>query len=160
MTGMPGMQGLIDSRIREHMNAMAEQTALLQALLNQMASDPAQLCIGDSTSRLALTKDFPYEGATRAIIGRTPQAGNGINGAASGLLFDYEPNRLGGIIVNKSAANGVTLVLSGSQNSAAGQVWLAPNGGTWNFLLSGIVWCGSVFAVADSGNLSLASTSV
>lgn len=157
---VPGMAGLVASRIDQHLAAMAEQTAILEALLNQMASDPAQVALADTNNRLAMTKNFPYEGATRAIVGRTPQSGAAVNGSASGLLFDLNVNRMGGIIVNKAAAVGATLFLGAVNSAAVGQVWLAPNGGTWNFQLSGLCWCGSVFAVADSANLSLASAEV
>lgn len=155
---VPGMAGLVANRIDQHMAAMQEQTLLLQAILNQTAGDPAQLALTDGAPGLALTKNFPYEGATRAILTRTPQAPHGVSGA-NGLLFDADSNRIGGQLVNKASA-GLTLFLSDQARSATGTLWLAPNGGSWDFRLSGAVWCGNVFGVADTGNVNIAGASL
>lgn len=153
---MKGAQPLVD----QHLSSMAQLEILLAQLIAEQASDPALLGVGDmDVGRQAITKEFPYPGARRALVQRTGEGPN-VPAAGSGLIFTANPNRLGGSIVNKTAAQGVTLVLSDQNRIGAPTVWLPPNGGQWNFLLSGLVWCGNVFAVPDSGNLSLSGASI
>lgn len=128
----------------------------LELILNQLAASPDTLALTDGSPGQAQTKDFPFPGAKRAIVKRQPVAPQAIP-AGSGLLFAENVNRLGGIVVNKAAATGLTLVLADGNDSAPGTLWLAGNGGTWDFRLSGMVWCGNVFAVPDAGNVSVAA---
>jgi hypothetical protein len=131
---------------------MAELERLLAELIAQTAGQTAMLSISDDNPT-EISKDFPYGGAVRVLLRRTPQAIQQQAGT-QGLILASNPNRIGGQLVNK-AANGVTLFLAAFANPAAGQVWLPPNGGTWNLRLSQMLWCGNVFAVADTGNLSI-----
>lgn len=155
--GIPNM-GRAQGQIDQHLSSLAEIERVLLLILNEGRSDPALLAIGDVSMDLTVTKEFPYPGATRVIVPRTGEGAN-VPLAGSGLIFTSNPNRLGGSIVNKAAA-GVTLILSDQARTGAPSVWVGPNGGSWDFRLSGFVWCGNVFAVPDSGNLSLAGASV
>lgn len=155
---MNAFMGKAGPLVDQHLSSMAEVEKLLGLIFNEGRSDPAVLCVGDVSMDLTVTKEFPYPGATRVIIPRTGE-GPAVPATGSGLIFTANVNRLGGAIVNKAAA-GATLVLSDQNRTGAPSIWLAGNGGSWDFRLSGMTWCGNVFAVPDSGNLSLVGASV
>jgi hypothetical protein len=142
----------VQRQVDQHLASMAQVEQLLSEVIAQLAASPAMMSVSDDNPREVTTKDFPFMGATRVLLARTPQAPQQVT-TAQGLIFASNANRVGGAIVNK-AASGVTLYLGTQAGAATGQIWLAPNG-SWDFLLSGLVWCGNVFAVADAGNVSI-----
>lgn len=100
--------------------------------------------------------DSPVRGKTRLSISDRRVTGNDgltLTAAAAALLVVPElPGRLGGSIVN-SGANPVTLYLSapGRAQTGVGALWLAANGGSWDFRLGNVLWCGPVSAISALG---------
>jgi hypothetical protein len=73
-------------------------------------------------------------------------------------VLESNNRRLGGTIVNKGA-NNIRLILAppltaGSQQGL-GEIWLRALGGSWDFLLGSLLWCGSVCAIAESAESTL-----
>lgn len=154
------MEGLSMARQAQASLVMVEAT--LERILNELKSDPAVLCITDGSPPEVITKDFPFPGSTRAIVRRST-IGPNVPVAGSGLLWEDNANRLGGIVTNKAAA-GVTLFLADGPRIGAGSVYLpavaAGMAYSWNFLLGALVWCGNVWAVPDSGAVNVAGATV
>lgn len=142
--------------------SLARLELLLELLLQQFEGDPALVCVvDDEAPPQVISKDFPYEGATRAIVQRTPLAPpSQVPPASAGsvLLFDVNVNRLGGMIVNKSTV-GLTLVFGREYRAGMGMIWLAPNG-SWDFKLGNLLWCGHVLGIPDSLAVSVAGVEV
>lgn len=151
------MPANLQTNLDLHHATMAQVEAYLCSILHELAAQPTLMAYTDGTvPGQVVTKDFPFEGAKRAIVKRSATALNvPFPAAATGLLLPDNANRLGGSVVNKSAS-GVTIYLGQNANPGTGSLWLAPNGGSWDFRVSNTVWCGNVFAVADAGNLILA----
>lgn len=155
--GIPGTNGYA-GMIDQHLALIGENNDLLAAIVGALDARPDMLAITDDGPTL-VSKDFPYEGAVRAVVRRTATGANQPAAGVPGLLFGTNVNRLGGSVVNKGAA-GVTLYLASGALAGSGTVWLSPNGGAWDFKLSDAVWCGNVYAVADSGNVNVAAAEV
>ncbi|HEX6461110.1 MAG TPA: hypothetical protein VF032_19495 [Thermoleophilaceae bacterium] len=132
-------------------------TRRLDALLLQERTTIEQLCISDIEAQEQCMENFPLRGAKRYIVRRT---GNGESVALVAntptLLVPPNENRLGGIIV-VSGAGAVTLALTRDVLEPGGgtpltvgvpQLFLAANGGSWDFKLSDLLWCGSITAIA------------
>jgi hypothetical protein len=145
-----------DANMAEMCAEIRAMASLLQRLLTQERAEIPQLCVTDREPAQAEMHDWPVPRARRLIVRR---AGNGttINLAAGAatLLVDGNEARLGGSIV-VSGAGAVTLVLSKDLAGTDGkplavgapQLFLAASGGSWDFRLSGLLWCGSVTAIA------------
>jgi hypothetical protein len=135
---------------------MRANSELLARLLTQERAEIPQLCVTDREPAQAELRNWPAPHARRLIVRR---AGNGTTAnLAAGvptLLVDGNEARLGGAIV-VSGAGAVTLALSKDLAGLDGkplavgspQLFLAANGGSWDFRLSGLLWCGSVTAIA------------
>lgn len=67
--------------------------------------------------------------------------------AASELLVAANPARLGLEVVNTHATNWVYLGLGETAVASSG-IALAPNGGSWDGTVSGVLWRGLVNAIA------------
>ena len=111
---------------------------------------------GDQIPQYAQTS-FP--GLTRSVIPRTPvpPANSGMVTTGALLLYDNSVNRFGGQIVN-GGVNPVVLLLgalgdnsAGAQSAIVGSIFLAANGGAWNFKLSDGIWGGSVWGISLTG---------
>jgi hypothetical protein len=63
-------------------------------------------------------------------------------------------DRLGIEVIN-NGASAVRLALGEAATKKHG-LWLAPNGGTWNGQLSAALWVGSIFAICDTGETTVA----
>lgn len=149
----------LQAQVDMHQQSMMAVIDLLDALRHEMASDPGLLAPSDgAVPAQAISKDFPFPGATRVIVKRTP-IGPNPPAAGTGLLWEDNVNRLGGTVVNKATA-GLTLYLSDQVRPGTGTIWLAPNGGSWDFRLSNVVWCGNVYAVADTGAVNVAGATL
>lgn len=136
---------------------LARQTAILAATLSQERASIIELAAGDMQHRERMLEDFPAPGSKRLLVHRT---GNGNDVAAvptTGVLaLQGNTARLGGTIVN-SGANAVILYLCGAGVATPGApaIWLAANGGSWDFRLGNVLWCGNVTAVAQVGASTL-----
>jgi hypothetical protein len=95
---------------------------------------------------------FPYAPAKASVIHSAP-ADSTIKEASVPLLA-ANPLRLGMEIVN-NGAKAVRLALGEAATQKHG-LWLVSSGGTWNGQLSGALWLGSVAAICDSGETTVA----
>lgn len=132
---------------------LGAQTQLLHALLAESRSDLLEIAVADVQQRELVLDQFPVPGSKRAIVFRT---GNGTDNLAvpttGVLVLPDNASRLGGTIVN-SATNPVILYLCATGKATPGvpAIWLAANGGSWDFRLGNVIWGGSVSAVAQIG---------
>lgn len=84
----------------------------------------------------------------------TTQAADVTVKEASVQLLAANAGRRGLEVIN-NGAKAVRLSL-GTAAVAKQGLWLAPGGGTWNGQLSGALWIGSVFAICDVGETTVA----
>jgi hypothetical protein len=134
----------------------------MDLILEALDTRVEELCIVDGNVEPGLQKDFPVKGAQRWIINRTPDGRN--MPLASGektLILPFNVNRLGGTIVN-SGERPVTLYLASLAGLGAGTatIVLEANGGSWDFRLGNLFWCGNIVAIANGGNSELSIAEV
>lgn len=123
----------------------------LADLIAETAAGADLILVSPAAQAPYLVKDFPFDGARRGLVRRESNGpANTIVTVAGVLLYDADVNRLGGILRNTDAVNGITLWLAERAQGARGSVWLAPNG-SWDFKLGELLWGGAVFAVAAAG---------
>lgn len=100
--------------------------------------------------------DSPVPGKARMAISDRRASGNDglsiVAAAPAVLVVQALPGRLGGSIVN-SGSNPVTLYLCEPNRAATGvaALWLASNGGAWDFRLGNAMWGGAVSAISTLG---------
>jgi len=136
---------------------LGKQTELLQALLGKERTDVLEVAVADSLHREMVLERFPVAGAKRVIANRTTTGNDNLLVPTTGVeVVGANSARLGGSIVN-SGANNVILYLArgGLAAPGAGAIWLVANGGSWDFRLGNLLWCGSVSAVAQVAASSL-----
>lgn len=142
-------------------SGLAETHRLLRELVREDRARIEQLCVTDREPAQAAMENFPTAGVRRLIV-RRAGAGGLYNIAAGTPTPVLAPNeaRLGGQ-VTVSGAGAVVLYLAGDLLTPGGanplgagapQLWLAGNGGSWDLRLGGLLWCGSVIAVAAAGS--------
>lgn len=134
-------------------------TGLLAKLNRDDRAELAQLCITDREPAQQRLANFPVNGVHRFIVRRTGQGGTFACPTTTPVLVATATEaRLGGSIVN-SGAGAVTLILTSDivepgtttpLSVGVPQIWLAANGGAWDFLNSGTVWGGNVVAYATT----------
>lgn len=133
------------------------QTGLLAAILAEMRSDTLDVGVADYAYRQMVLDNFPVAGAKRVLVRRT---GNGADTfpvpTTGALVLPDNAGRLGGTIVN-SGANPVILYLcdGGAARPGSPAIYLAANGGSWDFKLGNLLWCGNVSAVAQTAASTL-----
>jgi hypothetical protein len=141
---------------REPSHELLETNHLLRRLIQTQRTDIKQLCLTDHEPAQMVMENFPVPGSKRLIVRRTGNGGTyapGTTAANATLLADANDSRLAGQICVVGAA-AVTLYLCElgpvQQGEAQGfpQINLLASGGSWDFRLSGVVWCGHVVAVA------------
>lgn len=142
---------------------MAEHTPLLASILAELRSGTLEVGAGDIKFRQMILDQFPVAGCKRLLAYRT---GNGTDAAAvatatyaapiNGLVLPANEARLGGAIVN-TGANPVNLYLTDRPVPVVGvpALQIQGTGGSWDFRLGGLLWCGHVSAVAVTGSSSL-----
>jgi hypothetical protein len=121
---------------------IAEYNRLLHELVRQERADIQQICVTDREPAQADMRDFPARGARRAIVRRTGSGGLlTLAAGAPTQVVDGNEARLGGAIV-VSGAGAVILYLTSDLLTPGGgaplgegapQIWLAGNGGAWDF---------------------------
>lgn len=153
---MPGPNGTDSAQVVQAVE-LAQQTELLHTLVEHARTDLLQIAIGDMDAQELMLSNFPVAGSKRVIARRT---GNGFDTLAvpttGVLVLPANEGRVGGQIVN-SGANAVILYLweGGTAKPGIPAIWLAPNGGSWDFRLSNIPWVGNVTAVAQTAASTL-----
>jgi len=142
---------------------MGEHTPLLASILAELRSGVIEVGAGDIKFRQMVLDQFPVAGCKRIIAYRT---GNGTDAQAvatgtyaapiNGLVLPANEARLGGAIVNTGTV-AVNLYLTDRPVPVVGvpALQLQPNGGSWDFRLGSLLWCGHVSAVAATGTSNL-----
>jgi hypothetical protein len=107
--------------------------------------------------------DFPVEGAKRWLVPRLATGGEFAIPTSLVKVLDANNRRLGGSIVNLGE-NPVRLVCANPRTAASqaglGVLWLRGLGGSWDFRLASMLWCGSVCAIGLGGASTLAVVEV
>lgn len=136
---------------------LGEHSKLLRALLAEARTNPIDIAVADSQHREMVLDQFPVTGSKRALVYRTGSGFDGLAVPTTGVLvLGSNVARLGGTIVNLGA-NAVILYLTstGVQTAGAPAIWLAATGGSWDFRLGNVLWCGSVSAVAQTAGTTV-----
>lgn len=142
--------------------ALNRLNVIMDLILEALDTRVEELCIVDGNVEPGLQKDFPVKGAQRWIINRTPDGRDlALEAAIKTLILPANVNRLGGTIVNKGEKP-VTLFLAGLPSIGPGTATLSLSafGGSWDFRLGHLFWCGNVVAAAIGGNSELSITEV
>lgn len=140
----------------------------IQELLKNIADNS-----GPGVQTLAITErelgggvevDFPVEGGTRWLIPRLATGGSFEVPEGFVQLLEHNNRRLGGTIVNRGTHD-VILILASAQTASGqaaglGEVFLKQGGGSWDFRLGSLLWCGSVCARALGGESIVTITEV
>lgn len=128
-------------------DGMEAQTSILHQLLEAIDTGAEQVAITDEARDPVLQKDFPVEGISRWIIHRLATGGAFPIKLARSDILSTNANRFGGTIVN-SGSNAVVLFLGSTKANEPGlaQIWLGANGGSWDFRLGNMLWCGNISA--------------
>lgn len=135
---------------------------VMDLILEALDTRVEELCIVDGIMEPGLQKDFPVKGAQRWILNRTPDGRNlPLVAGEKTLVLPANVNRLGGTIVNMGEKP-VTLFLANLASLGAGTatIVLFANGGSWDFRLGNLFWCGNIVAVANGGNSELSIAEV
>ena len=136
---------------------LAKQTAILGELLRQDRADLLDIGVGDFQGREMILEQFPTTGSRRVIAFRTGNGNPSMTVPTAGVLaLPDNAGRLGGQIVNSGGA-AVVLYLCGAGIPTQGvpAIYLAANGGSWDFRLGNLLWCGNVTAVAQGSPSTL-----
>jgi hypothetical protein len=156
----PG-NGLVSPSMIAVAAGLGEQTPLLAAILTEIRAGMLELSVGDAHRRELVLNKFPVTGARRALVYRTGAGSDSVAVPATGpaqaaLVLPANEGRLGGQIVN-SGTNPVILYLTERPVPVAGvpAVWLASAGGSWDFRLGNVCWCGNVSALGQGGTSTL-----
>lgn len=155
MAGGNGM--MVDSAQAAVAVELAKHTQLLASILAQSRTDLIEVAVADSEHREMVLEKFPVSGAKRVLAYRTSTGTDGLAVPTTGVLVvSANTGRVGGQIVN-SGSNAVILYLcaAGKAQTGAGAIWLGAGGGSWDFRLGNVLWCGSVSAVAQVASSTL-----
>lgn len=127
-------------------------------ILDELRQIDTQVVLIDTDSPNAQRQEvdhFPVPSHARAIVPRRPSGGLITVDTNGEVLAPANRGRLGGQLVN-TGTNPVFVYLGTSNDPGIGVSWLAPNGGTWDFEISDLLWVGAVFAVASTGTSPVA----
>lgn len=159
----PEPEGSVRDQLAELLHALREQNRLTREQIEGHRADINELCVTDREPAQAAMENFPLPGARRLIVRRAGNGGSYPLSAASPLLVcAANEGRLGGLLT-VSGATGVSLYLttdllepgSGTPLAVgAPQIWVPP-GGSWDFQLSDMTWCGNVVAYATAATTVL-----
>jgi hypothetical protein len=139
-------------------SALERLNEVMDLILEALDTRVEELCITDQANEPGLQKDFPTPGSQRWIINRLATGGNFAIGEADSDVLQANSNRIGGTIVNKGSKPVLlTLAPAAAAKSQDGlaEIWLAQEGGSWDFRLGNMLWCGSISAKAEGGETAL-----
>lgn len=135
--------------VDRHMALQQTTVELLQQIANSNNTGLQTLAITEREVPAGVEVDFPVEGARRWIIPRTATGGSFVIPANLVSVLPANNRRLGGTVVNRGELD-VLLILASPENASAqqglAQVHLRAGGGSWDFRLGSLLWCGSVCA--------------
>lgn len=128
---------------------------LLKQLLDAERSGVSQIVVLDTVPTATVLEQFPTRHSRRLLVERTGNGQRATVDTNGEKILSHNEARIGGLVVNTGAV-GVTLYFGRDSNGGRAQTWLAPNGGSFDFMLGPILWAGPIFAVADSATSTLA----
>jgi hypothetical protein len=145
-------------------SAIATTNALLREYTQEFNAQILELCVTDREPAQLLMRNFPVPCANRLIVRRQGQGGATTlsAGVQTPVLLANE-NRLGGVISNSGAASAIIFLTQDLLNATTGtpltvgtpQIFLAAAGGTWDFRLGNLLWCGTITALSATGTTLL-----
>lgn len=163
-------QERIPGRPMEASNGQLDGISELVGALRNLEHEPSitsELVIVNPGQALTETRVDAAPGFRRTVVVRTSTPPSNLSIPVTGaIIFVGNHARLGGAIVN-TGANALLLVLGidlqnltgapmgGAAQAGYGTLWLAPNGGSWNFKLTDIIWGGSVYGYALGGTTTI-----
>lgn len=129
---------------------------VLGLILEALDTNVQQIAVTDNSSDPALQKDFPVKGAQRWILHRTPDGRTLKVPEALTEVLPSNVNRLGGTLVN-SGTKPVRLYLATvpTKNAGSAPIWLAGEGGSWDFRVGNLLWSGSICGECIGGESNL-----
>lgn len=132
-------------------------SALLGAILTALRSESLETAVADFQHRQMVLEGFPVTGSKRVLVYRTGSGNDNLPVPTTGVLVvQSNSGRFGGTIVNSGASTVILYLCSaGVATPGAPAIYLAANGGSWDFRLGNMLWCGSVSAVAQGASSSL-----
>lgn len=137
----------------------AEELALLRRIADALGSNPNAMVVTDEAVPPGLVADFQLPGLRRLLLGRAPQGGEvAVEEAKFVLVRPANRQRIGGTIVNEGEKP-VRLVLAQAEKAAQpalARVYLREQGGSWDFMLGGLLWAGNISAIGVGGASKLA----
>lgn len=138
-----------------HFDLLETQRHLLEQIANGSGPGVQTLAIAEQEVPAGIEVDFPVEGSSRWILPRLATGGSfEIPTAEIVKILRHNNRRLGGTIVNRGE-NDLTLFLAGPNMAKSvqgiGQIFLKSGGGSWDFRLGSLLWCGSVSGIALVG---------
>jgi hypothetical protein len=129
---------------------------LLRRIADQSSAGVQSFAVSDGEVQGdGLEVDFPVVGAKRWLIQRTARGGQIVlpNIAEYVDIAPTDNRRVGGTLVNRGEADAVVVLAPAAQAKAAGgalgTVFLAAGGGSWDFRLGPLLWCGSICAICS-----------
>lgn len=132
-----------------HFELLETQKLLLEEIRNGAGPGVQTLAIAEQEVPAGIEVDFPVEGSSRWIVPRLATGGSfEIPGSANPVeILSHNNRRLGGTIVNRGEQD-VMLTLASAATAASaqglGQIFLKAGGGSWDFRLGSLLWCGSI----------------
>jgi hypothetical protein len=129
---------------------------LLEQLLSRENLDLLQVAASNGPRRVRRMPDWPIPGGCRYVVGVSGYGGViALVEATAQQILSTKESRLGGSITNTgdnpAFLYGCSLSTYNAGTVASPCHFLAPNGGTWNFLDGHILWCGDLVAYSALG---------
>jgi hypothetical protein len=161
----PDLVSQAQAGLASHVDSQVQIVALLEQIAQQGGAGLQTIAITDQELGGGYEVDFPVEGGKRWLVSRLATGGDFVVPSAELVhLLAANNRRLGGTIVNRGAKP-VKLILStrraaGAQATGLGPIWLQSGGGSWDFRLGSILWCGSVCAIAEGAESTVSIVEV
>jgi hypothetical protein len=141
-------------RVTQHLSS---QTELLKAILAGQRTDIIDVAIADFHHNGMVMENWPVAGNKRVLVQRTTVGTDSLAVPTTGIqAIPGNTGRLGGTIVNIGSSAVILYLRDGTiPRAGTGAIWLAPSGGSWDFRLGNVLWCGNVAAVAQTSASTL-----
>lgn len=147
------------------LGAHAEQRSrevldLLEQIAAQDSAGVQSISVTEIEVKGGVETDFPVPGGRRWLIPRLATGGSFEVPAELVTILEANNRRMGGTIVNRGGVD-ILLTLANPDTAASqsglGQIFLKKEGGSWDFRLGPLLWCGSVCAKALEAGGSIAT---
>lgn len=144
--------------VQRHLSQQDTVIGLLERLATQEGPGLQTLAVTETEVGGGIEADFPVPGSRRWIIPRVATGGRFKIPNSLVTLLEANNRRLGGTVVNVGEID-VELILANPTTATAqaglGSIFLRAGGGSWDFRLGSLMWCGSVCAkaLAEAGSV-------